>query len=213
LVKPEIAASMSQPSSEIASQTPETTSSQFEPGSTASAPPPSGADEATYVIPSVVIPSPTVSVSPTGVVSATPIYVTTPTPLMALTIWPTPSATVDPYRYTPPPWVSSELKASEPEEVQLASGKVQLIEFFAFWCGTCQAMAATVHGLEAQYGEKMNFIYLDIDNPANDQFKEQLHYISQPHFFLVDENGVTLKQWLGYVSSQEFIEAFEFSLK
>jgi thioredoxin-related protein len=74
-------------------------------------------------------------------------------------------------------------------------------------------MAATVHGLEAQYGENLNFIYLDIDNPSNDQIKEQLHYKYQPHFFLVDENGVTLKQWLGYVTPQEFIEAFEFSVK
>jgi hypothetical protein len=73
-------------------------------------------------------------------------------------------------------------------------------------------MAPIVHGLEAEYGERMNFVYLDIDNPANDRFKEQLFYRYQPHIFLVDEKGTIINQWLGKVSDSVLRSAIEAAL-
>lgn len=64
-------------------------------------------------------------------------------------------------------------------------------------------MAPIVHGLEAEYDDRMNFVYLDIDDPANDPFKEALLYRLQPHIFLLDENGKIIQQWLGYVKEQD----------
>jgi thioredoxin-related protein len=64
-------------------------------------------------------------------------------------------------------------------------------------------MAPIVHGLEAQYGEMINFIYLDIDDPATDELKQLLGYRVQPHFFLMDAQGKVLKEWLGYISAEE----------
>jgi thioredoxin-related protein len=58
-----------------------------------------------------------------------------------------------------------------------------------------------VHGLEAEWGEQVNFAYLDIDDPATDPFKRALGYRVQPHMFLVDGDGNLLQQWLGYVDS------------
>jgi len=60
-----------------------------------------------------------------------------------------------------------------------------------------------VHGLEAEYGDRMNFIYLDIDDPATNSFKRQLGYRYQPHIFLLDSRGNILKQWQGPVSDEE----------
>lgn len=94
----------------------------------------------------------------------------------------------------------------------LASGKVQLIFFFAFWDGACQAMAPLVHGLEPSYASRVNFIYLDIDDPATESFQTTLHYRYQPHFFLLDPGGVVLKQWVGYVNVQELINAMDAAL-
>lgn len=73
-------------------------------------------------------------------------------------------------------------------------------------------MAPIVHGLEAQYADRMSFVYLDIDDPATDEFKRQLGYFVQPHFFLVDAEGNVLQQWLGSVSEAEFVQAFEDAL-
>ncbi len=64
-------------------------------------------------------------------------------------------------------------------------------------------MAPIVHGLEAYYGQQMNFIYLDIDDPSNLQNKRLLNYRYQPHFILLDENGNVIKQWVGFVDEEE----------
>lgn len=100
--------------------------------------------------------------------------------------------------------VRTGLRATDPKLVQLASGKYQFIEFFAFWCPTCKSMAPVINGLEWKYQDRISFIYLDIDDPANKSFKNTLGYKYQPHFFLVDGQGKIINQWLGYVSVENF---------
>lgn len=69
-----------------------------------------------------------------------------------------------------------------------------------------------MHGLEAEYEEQMNFVYLDIDDPDSDPFKAALGYRVQPHLFLVDEHGKIIQQWLGQVSEADLRQAFEDAL-
>jgi thiol-disulfide isomerase/thioredoxin len=107
---------------------------------------------------------------------------------------------------------SSDFHASDPASVKLDSGKVQFVEFFAYWCAVCKAMAPTVHGLENLYGDQIDFIYLDRDDPATFGLQEQLGYIYQPHFFLLDPHGVILAQWRGYVDGIELQRALAGSL-
>jgi hypothetical protein len=64
-------------------------------------------------------------------------------------------------------------------------------------------MAPIVHGLEYKYGDRMQFTYLDIDDSANNRFKQALDYRYQPHLFLLDPQGSVLKQWVGFVSAQD----------
>lgn len=65
-----------------------------------------------------------------------------------------------------------------------------------------------MNGLEAEYEEQIDFIYLDIDDPANDAAKQQFGYRYQPHFFLLDADGEIVQQWLGIVSEEQFRQAF-----
>jgi len=74
-------------------------------------------------------------------------------------------------------------------------------------------MAPIVHGLEAEYTDQINFVYLDIDDPANDQFKQALGYRVQPHFYLLDGNGEIIQQWLGNVSAADFRASFDAALE
>jgi hypothetical protein len=73
-------------------------------------------------------------------------------------------------------------------------------------------MAPIVHGLEAEYSDRMIFTYLDIDDPATEDFKSQLSYQVQPHFILLDADGNVLQQWVGRVTEGEFMAAFEAGL-
>ena len=66
-----------------------------------------------------------------------------------------------------------------------------------------------MHGLESTWGDRIRFVYLDIDDPRNDTFKAQLGYFVQPHIFLLDGDGAILHQWLGLVGGSELEAAFQ----
>ena len=112
-----------------------------------------------------------------------------------------------------PPWLNTEIRASDPTSVVLAANKVQFFWFFAYWDGASQAMASIVHALEEQYGEKINFIYLDVDDPGTQEFRDILVYRGQPQYFLLDRQGGILKQWSYYVAIEAFIDAFDAALR
>jgi hypothetical protein len=69
-------------------------------------------------------------------------------------------------------------------------------------------MAPMVHGLEAQYAGKINFIYLDIDDPANQAVKREFGFNYQPEFYLLDGQGDVLQKWVGSVSQEQFEMVF-----
>ena len=70
-------------------------------------------------------------------------------------------------------------------------------------------MAPIVHGLESEYSGRVNFVYLDVDDPDTSKFKKELDYRYQPHFMLIDGEGKVLQQWLGPVSAEDFRAAFD----
>jgi len=107
---------------------------------------------------------------------------------------------------------SPDFHASRVDEFVLASGRVQLVEFFAYWCAVCKAVAPTVHGLENLYGDQVGFVYLDRDDPATLPIQEQLGYTYQPHFFLIAPDGAVLAQWRGYINGQELQTALVHAL-
>src|SRR4028119_2205286 len=51
-----------------------------------------------------------------------------------------------------------------PLEVAMSNGKPTLMEFYADWCTSCQAMAPDMVELKQQYGDKLNFVMLNVDN-------------------------------------------------
>jgi thioredoxin-related protein len=70
-------------------------------------------------------------------------------------------------------------------------------------------MKPIVHGLEAKYSDRINFVYLDIDDPNTAGLKTDLNYIGQPQYILVDGDGKIIQQWLGFVPQEEFVSTFK----
>ena len=66
-----------------------------------------------------------------------------------------------------------------------------------------------MHGLEAEYYDRIAFSYLDIDDPRTEDFKRALGYQYQPHLFLLDGEGNIVDQWVGIVSAEQLSAAFD----
>jgi thiol-disulfide isomerase/thioredoxin len=159
-------------------------------------------------------PSENVQASPTPTNTLAPLITAEPTPTATqevfvtptLTLTPTPSPTVVPTATPLPVFIDRSLKASDPKQLKLASGKVQLVEFFAFWDATSKAMAPLINQLKSDYGTAINIVFLDIDDPATKNWKTQLGFQQQPHLFLLDAKGYILQDWTGFVEEVEIRE-------
>lgn len=60
--------------------------------------------------------------------------------------------------------LSEMAEQSVPLETAMANGKPTLIEFYANWCTSCQAMAPDIAQLKDTYANKVNFVMLNVDN-------------------------------------------------
>lgn len=69
-------------------------------------------------------------------------------------------------------------------------------------------MAPVVHGLEAEYSDRMNFVYLDVDDPNTKELQSALGRRSQPEFYLLDADGNVIQQWFGGVAPETLEDAF-----
>ena len=65
-----------------------------------------------------------------------------------------------------------------------------------------------MHGLQAEYGDRIQFTYLDIDDPATEDLKRDLAFRARPQLVLLDGEGQVVKEWFGLVIREEFESAF-----
>ena len=100
---------------------------------------------------------------------------------------------------TQTPSASLESLAAEatPLETALVNGKPSLMEFYANWCTSCQAMAGDMTDLRATYSDQVNFVMLNVDNTK--WLPEMLHYRVDgiPHFVYLDKTGETTAMAIG----------------
>ncbi|MEL6491829.1 MAG: thioredoxin family protein [Cyanobacteria bacterium J06634_6] len=60
--------------------------------------------------------------------------------------------------------LSDMAEQAVPLETAMANGKPTMIEFYANWCTSCQAMAPDIQALKTTYGNRVNFVMLNVDN-------------------------------------------------
>ncbi|PZV15212.1 MAG: thiol:disulfide interchange protein [Leptolyngbya sp.] len=98
---------------------------------------------------------------------------------------------------TAPGMLSAMAEESIPLEVALSNGKPTLMEFYANWCTSCQAMAADLQAFKQQYGDRLNFVMLNVDN--NKWLPEVLQYRVDgiPHFVFLDDKATKIAEAIG----------------
>jgi thiol-disulfide isomerase/thioredoxin len=99
--------------------------------------------------------------------------------------------------------------ASDPSLVG-TTGRPQLVDFFAFWCTTCQAMRPIIHDLQDEYGLIVDFIYLDIDAENTKALQKQLTFTGlRPTIIFMDPNGKEVSRLVGAHTRQELAEKLD----
>ena len=68
-------------------------------------------------------------------------------------------------------------------------------------------MRPIVHGLEDKYNAKIDFVYLDIDDPTSEPAKRKLGYRVRPDFYLIDAQGNVIQRWIGSVDAKTLEQA------
>lgn len=95
--------------------------------------------------------------------------------------------------------LAAQARSAVPLEVAASNGKPTALEFYADWCTSCQAMAADLAALKAEYGDRINFVMLNIDNDR--WLPEVLDYNVDgiPHFVYRNGRGETVAETIGEI--------------
>ena len=99
-----------------------------------------------------------------------------------------------------------ELDDDSFEDKVLKSNKPVMVDFWAPWCGPCKAIAPTVDALEKEYGDKMTFVKINVDENPISPSKYGVQAIPTLIFF---KNGEIADQITGMVAKEKLEETIK----
>ena len=93
-----------------------------------------------------------------------------------------------------------ELEDDSFEKEVLQSDKPVMVDFWAPWCGPCKAIGPTVEALEKEYGDKITFTKINVDENPLSPSKYGVQAIPTLIFF---KNGEIADQIIGMVAKEK----------
>jgi thiol-disulfide isomerase/thioredoxin len=93
--------------------------------------------------------------------------------------------------------LEAQATQSQPIDVALKNGRPTLMEFYANWCGSCQAMAKDLAAVKSQFSDRVNFSMLNVDNTKWLPEVTKYRVDGIPHFVFFDRQGKVLAQSIG----------------
>lgn len=91
------------------------------------------------------------------------------------------------------------------KELVLESKKPVFVDFYATWCGPCQATTPVIDQISEERKET-SFIKVDVDK--NGQIAAQYNVFSIPTFVIFNQ-GKVVSQFTGAMEKEKFIEELE----
>lgn len=93
--------------------------------------------------------------------------------------------------------LETQASQSQPIDIALTNGKPTLMEFYANWCTSCQAMATDLAAIKSQFSDRINFAMLNVDNTKWLPEVTKYRVDGIPHFVFFDSQGNALAQAIG----------------
>ena len=92
------------------------------------------------------------------------------------------------------------VEVSETVEATAAEADLQVIDFYATWCGPCKQLAPIIEKMEKKYAGKIAFSRVDVD--AEPQLAEQYNIKAMPTLVFV-KGGEVIDVAVGLMSEAE----------
>ncbi len=93
--------------------------------------------------------------------------------------------------------LETQATRATPIDLALSNAKPTLMEFYANWCTSCQAMAPDLAVVKSQFGDRVNFSMLNVDNTKWLPEVTKYRVDGIPHFVFFDSHGQVLAQAIG----------------
>ncbi len=88
---------------------------------------------------------------------------------------------------------------SVPYDQAMADEKPTVLEFYADWCSSCQSMAPVVTELHGHYGDRINFVMVNIDDAQAAAAVRQYSVTGIPHLLTLTAEGEVQEEFVGRV--------------
>ena len=98
-------------------------------------------------------------------------------------------------------------------EIAFTNGKPTYLEFYAEWCEICKEMAPEVTELKKDFEDKVNFVFLNVDNPKWDKFIKQFKVNGIPQINMIDSNSNLQATFTGLQEEKTLKESINYLVR
>ena len=81
--------------------------------------------------------------------------------------------------------------------IAFINNKPTFLEFYAEWCEVCKEMAPKISELKEQYDKDVNFVFLNVDNPAWEKYIKKFDVNGIPQVNIFDRSGNLISTFIG----------------
>ncbi len=99
-----------------------------------------------------------------------------------------------------------ESENAQVKEAGDSKGKLEVLDFFATWCGPCKAMAPAMEQMEKKYAGKIEFRKIDIDKEP--ELANQYNITGVPTIVVLSRDGKILDSTVGLQTVDELDKMF-----
>jgi thiol:disulfide interchange protein len=83
------------------------------------------------------------------------------------------------------------------------TGRPQFINAYADWCQECQRNRDLVHTLQGDYGDRVDFLHVDVENPGAMDTVGPYGITGKTQYLLLNGAGEVVQRWYGVLNEVE----------